>query len=174
MSRPDDEEPDESTPNARSIAEAAGRLQKIGERLGSLTPEQLASLPLDDSLRDAVVEARRLPPRTKALRRQLQFIGRLMRSADAEAIERQVDWLTSGAPAAELQRLAERWRERLLAEGDAALQALVSEHPDVNRQRLRQMVRRTAKQPAATRERTEAEIELAAELRSILRPAPRG
>jgi ribosome-associated protein len=60
-------------------------LQRLGERLVRLSPVQLARIELPEPLREQIELARRITAR-EALRRQLQYIGRLMRKADAEAI----------------------------------------------------------------------------------------
>ena len=64
-------------------------LQKLGEDLISLKPSELDSLPLDDNLRDAVEEARRIKAHG-ALRRQKQYIGKLMRYIDPEPLRAQL------------------------------------------------------------------------------------
>jgi len=61
--------------------------QKLGVRLAAMREHELADLPLDDTLRDALAEARRLTSHG-ARARQHQYIGKLMRDADIEAIER--------------------------------------------------------------------------------------
>jgi ribosome-associated protein len=115
-------------------------LQDIGEALVALGNDRLAQLDIPDSLRDAVVEAKRLNARG-ALRRQLQYIGRLMRDIDPEPIKAKLDaW--SGVSKAETTKLhlIERWRERLLAE-ENALGELLQDHPLADRQHLRNLIR---------------------------------
>jgi ribosome-associated protein len=96
-------------------------LQRLGESLISLDAQTLAALPLSDQLREAVLQASRLRSR-QALRRQKQLIGKLMRAVDPEPIRAAVARLA--ADDAEAKRLfaqAERWRDRLVAEGAAVL-----------------------------------------------------
>jgi ribosome-associated protein len=115
-------------------------LQDIGEALVALGNDRLAQLDIPDSLRDAVVEAKRLNARG-ALRRQLQYIGRLMRDIDPEPIKAKLDaW--SGISKAETTKLhlIERWRERLLTE-EIALGELLQDHPLADRQHLRNLIR---------------------------------
>ncbi|HEY8519667.1 MAG TPA: ribosome biogenesis factor YjgA [Gammaproteobacteria bacterium] len=73
------------TPSRTARKRASLELQAVGERLVDLTPEALDALPLPEVLRDAVVEARRLTS-FGARRRQLQYIGKLMRRLDAETL----------------------------------------------------------------------------------------
>jgi ribosome-associated protein len=96
-------------------------LQRLGESLISLDARTLAALPLSDQLREAVLQASRLRSR-QALRRQKQLIGKLMRGVDPEPIRAAVARLTADDAAAKrLFAQAERWRDRLVAEGTTAL-----------------------------------------------------
>jgi ribosome-associated protein len=73
-------------PSKSSRKRAAHAAQKMGERLSRMRPEEVALLPLTDALHDAIAEARRLTSRA-ALGRQHQFIGKLMRDIDMDALE---------------------------------------------------------------------------------------
>jgi len=132
-------------------------LQGLGERLAALAPEALPPLPLSDRLRAALDELRRIRSR-EARRRQLQYIGRVMRSEDGEAIAAALERLTAGGlQQRRLLHQAEHWRDRLLAEGDAALAELLAEYPGGDAQQLRQLLRSAqqerdqARPPAAAR-----------------------
>jgi ribosome-associated protein len=110
-------------------------LQALGEALLNVGPARRAELDLPERLIDALDAAQRIT-RREARRRQLQFIGRLMRDIDAAPIRtRLAQW--ADAPNAEKARLhaLERWRERLLAEDDA-LDRLCAERPAADRARL--------------------------------------
>ena len=96
-------------------------LQRLGESLIGLDAQTLAALPLSDQLREAVLQAASIRSRA-ALRRQKQFIGKLMRSVDPEPIRTAVARLTvDDAAAKRLFAQAERWRDRLVEEGNTAL-----------------------------------------------------
>jgi len=79
---------DEATlpPSKSSRKRAALSLQHLGQHLVSLREPERAALPLSDTLREAIAEARRLTSRG-ALARQFQYIGKLMRNEDVPAIE---------------------------------------------------------------------------------------
>ncbi len=77
----DPREPPSKTRLKRQMHE----LQRLGERLAALAPAQLARIELPEALREQIELARRITAR-EALRRQLQYVGRLMRQADADAI----------------------------------------------------------------------------------------
>lgn len=115
-------------------------LQDIGGLLVELPRDRLAQLDLPESLLDAIVEARRLT-RHEARRRQMQYIGRLMRSVDAEPIRARLDeWNNAAKSEAARFHLVERWRERLLAE-DNALSDLAAEYARADIQQIRTLVR---------------------------------
>jgi ribosome-associated protein len=114
-------------------------LQSLGEALLEIGPARLAELDLPERLLDALESARRIKQR-EARRRQLQFIGRLMRDIDPAPIRtRLARW--ADAPNTEKARLhaIERWRERLLSEA-GALDALCADQPAGDRQRLAALI----------------------------------
>ena len=115
-------------------------LQDLGAELVALSEDQLSAMALPDNLLEAVLEARRIT-RFEARRRQLQYIGKLMRTTDPRPIRAQIDgWkIQSGEHTAQLH-LIERWRKRLLA-AEAALGELVGSYPNVDAQQLRALVR---------------------------------
>ncbi|WP_455199947.1 ribosome biogenesis factor YjgA [Kaarinaea lacus] len=120
-------------------------LQALGEKLVELSTDQLQQLQLPDDLRNAILDAKHIKKRG-AIRRQLQYIGRLMRDVDADDIQSQYDNATQhSAKAVQQLHKIEKWRERLLEEGDEAIQALTEEFPNIDRHQLRQLIR-SAKQ----------------------------
>ncbi len=100
-------------------------LQSLGEALIGLPAAALAEAPIPDKLREAVELARRLS-KHGALRRQRQYIGKLMREIEPEALEA---FLGRRAELAQRERrrfhALERWRDRILKEGDDAVDACV-------------------------------------------------
>jgi ribosome-associated protein len=132
-------------------------LQDLGERLTTLKPDVLAKLPLTDALQRALAEA----PKHKAhiaRKRHLQYIGKLMREQDVEAIVSLIDQLDSSTREYnERFHALERWRDRLIEGGDTALESFVVEYPDTDRQHLRGLIRHAQheaahnKPPAAAR-----------------------
>ncbi|PKF50822.1 ribosome biogenesis factor YjgA [Enterovibrio nigricans] len=132
-------------------------LQKLGEELVSLKPGILAKFPLDDDLRDAVIDAQRFEK--EARRRQLQLIGKMMRTRDPEPIQAALDLLRNkhSQQSIELKKI-EKMRDRLIAEGDKAINDVVATHPTADRQKLRQLARQAKKElegnkpPKASRE----------------------
>jgi ribosome-associated protein len=116
-------------------------LQSLGETLVRLSAPRLSELGLPERLADAIEQARGIR-KHEARRRQMQYIGRLMRDVDPEPIRtRLAQW--GAAPAAEKARLAavERWRERLLVDS-AALDQLCAAAPHADRALLSALVTR--------------------------------
>lgn len=96
-------------------------LQQLGERLIGLSIDELSALPIDDRLRDAVVDAATIRSHG-ALRRQKQLIGKLMRNCDPEPIRRAIEARVDDER--QIKRIfaeAERWRDRIVTGGDQAI-----------------------------------------------------
>jgi ribosome-associated protein len=132
-------------------------LQSLGVKLLALAESQLAEIPMDDSLREAVLEAKRIKSH-EAKRRQMQYIGRLMREVDPAPLRERLEAITGhSAQAAAQHRRLEGWRERLLAD-DEALTAFAAEFPGADLQAMRTLIRnarkeqKEAKPPRAYRE----------------------
>jgi ribosome-associated protein len=121
-------------------------LQALGAELAKLTPAQRARIELPDALREAVDAVDRIAS-FEARRRQMQYIGRLMRTVDADAIRAAIGRLNGDSKeAVALMHRAERWRDRLL-DDDGALTEFIGIHPNADAQQLRATIR------AARRER---------------------
>ena len=121
--------------------------QQIGEALVRLTEAQLAELELPEKLLDAVLLARRIQ-KFGALRRQLQYVGRLMRDVDSAAIATRLEaWKGTSREASARLHLLERWRDRLIAE-DGAMAELAAACPGCDIQHLRVLVRNARREHA--------------------------
>lgn len=133
-----------SKPSKSAAKRDALAAQRLGAALAELDPERRADIPMSEALRTALDAYRRCAAR-EAKRRQMQFIGRLMRAEDREAIATGLARTTRLTPAEQgLNRQLAAWRERLLND-PAALAAYLDEHPGADAQRLRQLLRRIAK-----------------------------
>jgi ribosome-associated protein len=123
----------------------AHALQALGAQLVALNASQLAQVALPESLRDAVQAAQRIHAH-EGRRRQLQYIGKLMRNVDAAPIRAKIDgWKTVSVEETARLHLIERWRDRLV-DDPAALQVLAAEHPHVDLQPLRTLIRNTQRE----------------------------
>lgn len=127
------------------IKRDAEDLKQLGEKLVNLTKANLTKVPLDDSLKDAIELAQRL--QKEACRRQLQYIGKLLRSIDAEPIREALEKIENkhNQQQAMLHKL-EILRDELVAKGDVALTDLLNEHPSADRQQLRNLIRAAQKE----------------------------
>jgi ribosome-associated protein len=148
----------------------------LGEKLVSLTPAQLARLPVPEDLLPHIAEAKRITAHI-AHKRQLAFLAKHMRREDDATLDAIRDALdansdTSRREVAALHR-AEDWRERLLKDGDKALSTLLEEYPQADRQQLRTLVR-NAQAERAKNKPPRAFRELYQVLRTLFVPAALG
>ena len=132
-------------------------LQELGARLTKLNKEQLDKLDLGDSLRNAIDEFHRIKS-NGAQKRHLQYIGKIMRTEDADEIEHAIGLFEAGHQAhTQAFHKLERWRDKLINEGNQALQEYVEEYPDADIQHIRELIRNAQKElklnkpPAASR-----------------------
>jgi ribosome-associated protein len=130
----------EERPSKSQLKREMEELQALGKRLVEINDAQLASVELPERLRDAVVDARRTRSR-EGRRRQLQYIGKLMRSIDPAPIRARFDaWDGQSTAATAAHHHAERWRERLL-DDETTLTEFARECPAADLQQLRACVR---------------------------------
>lgn len=121
--------------------------QELGERLVSLPGSKLAQLPLSESLLEAIREAQRIRSH-EGRRRQLQYVGKLMRSADADTIAAKLAEWDAGSQAENARFHAlEAWRDRLI-ESDDALTALLQHAPGIDIPHLRNIIRQARREQA--------------------------
>jgi len=132
-------------------------LQDVGASLVKLSDEQLGRLGLPEALLEAVLKCKRFT-RHEAIRRQMQYIGKIMRNIDSGPILEQVARLE--APTRRdtaLFHAAEKWRDELL-ESDEAVERFVHEFPGADPQRLRGLIegarreKRGSRPPRSSRE----------------------
>lgn len=115
-------------------------MQKTGEALLALTDEQLAAMALPPELFEAVTDARKMSSHG-ARRRQLQYIGSLMRNFDADRIERHLTGLTQQT-ARDIRNFkqVEQWRDDLKAGDDQLMERLLAQFSEMDRETLRALV----------------------------------
>jgi ribosome-associated protein len=134
-------DPDDALgPSKSAVKREAHAAQKLGEGLVGLDAEALDTLPVSDRLRDAIEAARAIRARG-ARKRQMQYIGRLMREEDVEAIEGGLRRLDPDAPEnRRITQQAEDWRDALI-EDRGAITRFVEAFPEVDVQQLRRLQR---------------------------------
>lgn len=131
----------EPAPSKTQRKQAMQELQALGEALADLSKERLARLDLPDTLRIALREVQGMD-RNEARRRQMQYIGRLMRDVEPEPIRTALADVR-GESAAELARMhrLEDWRERLLTDEQQTLGEIAENYPQADLQHLRALRR---------------------------------
>ena len=140
----DDQEPE--APSKSQLKREMHALQGLGSELVELKDSQLNTIELPQDLYNAIIEMRKIT-KNEARRRHMQFIGKLMRNADGDAIAEGLARLrTKSDLYVQQQHLAEQWRDRLLGAESGALEAFISQYPAVEIQHLRQLIRQAQKE----------------------------
>jgi len=122
-------------------------LQELGKQLLDLKKQDLENLGISDELHAALIETKRIKHR-EGLRRQMQFIGKLMRKEGQEIIDiieahfekkRMLHNISN-----QQHHLVEQWRDRIIAEGHPAIELFIEKYTEGDRQWLRQTIRQIA------------------------------
>ena len=138
-------------PSKTQLKKAMHELQDLGEALVALPDDRLVALALPELLESAVQEFKRTRSH-EGRRRQMQYVGKLMRRIDPEPIRQAVDAVRLGqAKDALTLHQAERWRDRMV-ESDDALTGWTAEFPGSDVQRLRSLIRAARKDAAVAPE----------------------
>jgi len=147
---PPAEEEEELPPSKTKIKKQMHELRDLGKELTELSKDQVAQLDLPENLRDAITELRSIN-KFGAQRRQIQYIGKLMRDVDTAPILAKLDaWKGRSQQHNAYMHLLERWRDRLM-EDDSALTELLAEHPLADAQHLRTLIRNAHKEKAGNK-----------------------
>jgi ribosome-associated protein len=141
-------------PSKTELKKESAELQKLGEALLDLRADLYQRLALPENLATALEELRRITSH-EGRRRQLQYVGKLMRGLDPEVLQAARAALDEQRAGSAQQTLAlhaaERWRDDLIAR-DEALQAWLEAHPGTDVQHLRALVRQARKDAAPTQD----------------------
>jgi len=147
----------EHLPSKSQVKRECDALQKYGKELIALKLTELEDLDLPERLYEAVLEARRLKSRS-GLKRQRQYIGKVMREIDSDAVVSQLEALRHANDRSNATfHKTEIWRDRLIAGDKDAITELHQQYHDIDHQHLNQLVRQAHKEahqnrpPAAAR-----------------------
>jgi len=143
----DDASPDDryDRPSKSQVKREMHALLDLGKELVELGPDRLRQLPLSEKLYEAVREAQRIASR-EGRRRQIHYVGKLMRDAPADRIRAQLDEWRNGSRALTVHmHQLEALRDALIAD-DEPLTALLARHPHADTQRLRALIRAARKE----------------------------
>jgi ribosome-associated protein len=145
MKRNSDEQSPASDPRQDEVSKTRRKaqmhaLQDLGEALVALDAVKLAQLDLPERLVDAVTQARSIRAH-EGRRRQMQFIGKLMRDIDPVPVREAIERFASGVPSDRAEfAAAERWREDMLRD-DEAVTRFAAEHPETDAAAFAALVR---------------------------------
>jgi ribosome-associated protein len=142
-------DPDADVPISKTKLKAeADAAQDIGKKLIALSKDRLIKLDLPEALFDAVLEAKRLTA-NGAVRRQLQYLGRLMRDIDSAPIVEQLQaWEGKNTQENAYFHGLERWRTRLLTQPESISEYL-NIYPQADSQQIRTLIRNAQREEAA-------------------------
>ncbi|WP_448245400.1 ribosome biogenesis factor YjgA [Thalassotalea agariperforans] len=143
-------EQDEEFISKSQIKKEMHELQALGRKIVAMSKAQRAKLPLDDDMKDALVLADKIKNKHEAAKRHMQYIGKLLREADLEAIHLAMDAIANKhqQETIKFQQL-EQLRDQLIAGNNDDAEALLAESPNMERQKLRQLIRQAAKEVKA-------------------------
>jgi len=137
-------------PSRSALKRASDALQKLGKQLLDLPDSRLDAIGMPENLREALADYRRTRS-FEGKRRQLQYIGKLIRSVDAEPLREAVAAFQLGhAQDALALHEAEAWRRRLIDDEKTALDDWLAQFPETDVQQLRTLVRNARKDAALT------------------------
>ncbi len=137
---------EELGPSRSQVKREMKALQDMGEEITNLSNSQLASLELESDLMEAIQQAR-IMKHKEARRRQLRFIGKLLRNSDHEAIRTKLnDFEKKHHQHIQMHHAAEAWRDRLIAEGTDVVTEFLNLYPATDIQLLRQLIRSAIKE----------------------------
>ena len=124
----------------------ADEITRLGQNISELGAADLDRIPLDESVRDAVDKLRKITS-FGAKKRQLLYLGKLMRATDLEPVYAALNAIRLSANT-ETQRfhVMEQWRDRLIDGNDDALAEFLTQYPNADRQRMRQLIRNSQRE----------------------------
>ncbi len=130
------------TPSKTQLKRESYAIRDLGKRLVALPAEQLARIPLDEPVREAIALAHQIQNKRSALKRHYQFLGKLLRARDTDPVFDALAEIDHASQhSIQLHHRAERWRDRIIEQGIDAIDALVAEITQADRQKLRQLWR---------------------------------
>jgi ribosome-associated protein len=138
----------ENAPTRSARTRAAAEVNQMGVQISALSPADLDRLDLPERLREAIDVCQRLKPRARG--RQNRLIGQLLRAEDHESIRLRLEGLRKGPrEGVQREKMNDSWRNRIIEEGDLAVEELIAECPQADRQRLRLLGRLARHDPEA-------------------------
>jgi ribosome-associated protein len=136
-------------PSRSQLKRDSQQLRDMGEQLVLMPNAHLDKITMDSSLLEAIKEARRLK-NLDARRRQIQYIGKLMRNMDLTEIRYSIEKLNHQSQTFRQHfAMLEQWRDRLIDEGNSAIEEFLIAYPNADRQQIRNLLRQAGKTGSA-------------------------
>ena len=133
-------------PSRSQLKRDSQELRDLGEQLVLMANSHLEKITLDSSILAAIKEARRLK-NLDARRRQIQYIGKLMRNIDLIEIRYSIDKLNHQSQTFRQHfAMLEQWRDRLIDEGNSAVEEFLIDYPNADRQKIRNLSRQASRE----------------------------
>ena len=124
----------------------AAEIQNLGVELTLMQPNELDRLGLDPKLRQTIAEYQKLPNARGARKRQIQFIGKIMRSFDVDVIKKRITALRAANNKPQEERsLTEELVEKITTGGDTIINELIASYRNLERLKLRKFQREILK-----------------------------
>ena len=149
----DIEQLDQELLSKSEIKREMHRLQDFAMRLIKMSKHQRSKLPLTDELKDAMVLADKIENKHEALRRHVRYIAKVLAETDLEPINQAIDFITNKhQQESNLHNRYSQLREALISDSNDLIEKTLEHNPNMERQKLRQLVRQTKKEREAERE----------------------
>lgn len=141
---------DQELKSKTEIKKEMHQLQDFGQQLIEMSKHQRSRLPLTDDLKDAMIVADKIRNKNEALRRHIRHIAKILVETDLAPIYQAIDVMANKhqQETAKFNRL-ENLRDELIEQGNEAIEALLAEFEQMERQKLKQLVRHAAKEKKA-------------------------
>lgn len=141
---------DQELKSKTEIKKEMYQLQDFGQRLIEMSKHQRSRLPLTDDLKDAMIVADKISNKNEALRRHIRHIAKILVETDLAPIYQAIDVMANKhqQETAKFNRL-ENLRDELIEQGNDAIETLLAEFEQMERQKLKQLVRHAAKEKKA-------------------------
>ena len=137
-------------PSRSQLKRDSQELRDLSEKLVLMANSHLEKITLDSGLLAAIKEARRLK-NLDARRRQIQYIGKLMRNIDLTEIRYSIDKLNHQSQTFRQHfAMLEQWRDRLIDEGNSAIEEFLIDYPNADRQKIRNLSRQASREKTGT------------------------
>jgi ribosome-associated protein len=146
-------------------------ITRLGKKLTELSEAQLADIPLDEPVREAIALAHKIQNKRSALKRHYLFLGKLLRARDTDLIIEAIERIDKTSQV-EIQRhhQAERWRDRIIEQGFDAIESFVATQAYADRQKFRQLWRNYS-QAKNDSKKTQISRQLYKDLKAVLETA---